>query len=97
MSDEFTSVNSLCILRSGRLVCLCKCDRRCRGEIKALIGGECIFIYSGSVRLISFEVSLISKEISRAEPAYVNIRLPVNVPPAPIPNMSDIFIPENTI
>ena len=37
-------------------------------------GGEgCILIYSGSVRLVSFEIRAISKEISRAEPEYMNI------------------------
>ena len=35
-------------------------------EAKALIGGECIFIYSCYARLISFEINLISKESSRA-------------------------------
>ena len=42
-------------------------------KAKALIGGECIFIYSCYAGLISFEVNLISKEISRAEPEYMNI------------------------
>ena len=31
-------------------------------------GGGSIFIYSGSARLISFEINFISKETSRAEP-----------------------------
>ena len=35
-----------------------------------------MFIYSGSARLVSFEIKLISKEISRAEPEYMNIHLP---------------------
>ena len=39
-------------------------------------GGGCIFIYSGSGRLISFEIRLISKEINRAEPEYVNMHPP---------------------
>ena len=38
----------------------------------------CIFIYSGSGRLISFEINLISKEISRAEPEYMNMHIPIN-------------------
>ena len=42
------------------------------GEGRALIGGGCIFIYSWSARLISSEISFISKEISRAEPEYMN-------------------------
>ena len=43
-------------------------------------GGGCIFIYSGSARLVSFEIKLISKEISRAEPEYMNIHpLPISV------------------
>ena len=32
----------------------------------------CIFIYSGSARLTSFEINFISKETSRAEPEYRN-------------------------
>ena len=32
-----------------------------------------IFIYSGSAPLISFEINLISKEISEAEPEYMNM------------------------
>ena len=40
-------------------------------------GGVCIFIYSGSARLVSFEIKLIiSKEISRVEPEYMNIHPP---------------------
>ena len=39
-------------------------------------GGGCIFIYSGSARLVSFEIKLISKEASRAEPEYINIHPP---------------------
>ena len=41
-----------------------------RAVARALIGGGggCIFIYSGSARLVSFEIKLISKEVSRAEP-----------------------------
>ena len=38
--------------------------------------GGCIFIYSGSARLVSFEIKLISKEASRAEPEYMNIHPP---------------------
>ena len=42
-----------------------------------------MFIYSGSARLVSksFEMSLISKEISRTELEYMNIDPPlINVP-----------------
>ena len=39
-------------------------------------GGGCIFIYSGSARLVSFEIKLISKEVSRAKPEYMNIHPP---------------------
>ena len=39
-------------------------------------GGGCIFIYSGSARLTSFEINFISKETSRAEPEYMNIHPP---------------------
>ena len=38
--------------------------------------GGGIFIYSGSGRLISFEMRLTSKEISRAEPEYMNMHSP---------------------
>ena len=51
-----------------------------RAVARALIGGGggggCIFIYSGSARLVSFEVKLISKKVSWAEPEYVNIQPP---------------------
>ena len=46
-----------------------------RAVARTLIGG-CIFIYSGSARLVSFEMKLISKEVSRAEPEYMNIHPP---------------------
>ena len=39
-------------------------------------GGGCIFIYSARARLVSFEMKLISKEVSRAEPEYMNIHPP---------------------
>ena len=38
--------------------------------------GGCIFIYSGRARLVSFEIKLISKEVSWAEPEYMNIHPP---------------------
>ena len=48
-----------------------------RAVARALIGGGgCIFIYSDPARLVSFEIKLISKEVSRAEPEYMNIHLP---------------------
>ena len=48
-----------------------------RAVTRALIGGGGgIFIYSGSARLVSFEVKLISKKVSWAEPEYVNIQPP---------------------
>ena len=46
-----------------------------RAVARTLIGG-CIFIYSGSARLVSLEIKLTSKEISRAEPKYMNIHPP---------------------
>ena len=50
---------------------------RTRAVARALIGGGgCIFIYSGRARLVSFEMKLISKEVSRAEPEYMNIHPP---------------------
>ena len=45
---------------------------------KIMLGG-CIFIYSGSARLTSFEINFISKETSRAEPEYMNIHPPISV------------------
>ena len=50
---------------------------KCRG--RTLIGGGCIFIYSGYARLTSFKINFISKETSRAEPEYMNIHPPINV------------------
>ena len=49
-----------------------------RAVARALIGGGggCIFIYSGRARLVSFEIKLISNEVSRAEPEYMNIHPP---------------------
>ena len=46
--------------------------REDRAVFRALIGGVCIFIYSGSARLVSFEIKLISKDVSRAKPEYNN-------------------------
>ena len=46
-----------------------------RAVAGALTGG-CIFIYSGPARLVSLEIKLISKEVSRAEPEYMNIHPP---------------------
>ena len=39
-------------------------------------GGGCIFIYSSSAWLVSFEIKLISKEVSRAKLEYMNIHPP---------------------
>ena len=48
-----------------------------RAVARALIGGGgCIFIYSSCAPLVSFEIKLISKEVSRAEPEYMNIHPP---------------------
>ena len=47
-----------------------------RAGARTLIGGGCIFIYSGYARLISFEVNFITKENSRAEPECMNIHPP---------------------
>ena len=46
-----------------------------------------MFIYSGSARLVSFEMKLISKEVSRAEPEYMNIH-----PPPPISVLATALI-----
>ena len=53
---------------------LCLTAKAHRAVARALIGG-CILIYSGSARLVSFEIKLISKEVSRAESEYMNIHL----------------------
>ena len=59
------------------------------GGSRALIGGGgvCIFIYSGSAQLISFQINLISKEISWPEPEYMNMHPPppVNTLDPPLP------------
>ena len=48
-----------------------------RAVARTLIGGGgCIFIYSGSARLTSFEINFISKETSRTRPEYMNIHTP---------------------
>ena len=56
-----------------------------RAVTRTLIGGGggCIFIYSGSDQLTSFEINFISKETSRAEPEYMNIH-----PPPPISTLA---------
>ena len=41
------------------------------------MGGGGVLIYSGSARLVSFEIKLISKEASRAEPEYMNIQMTI--------------------
>ena len=51
-----------------------------RDVARALIGG-CIFIYSGPARLVSFEIKLTSKEVSRAEPEYNEYTPPPPPPP----------------
>ena len=52
-----------------------------RAVARTLIGGGCIFIYSGSARLTCFEINFISKKTSWARPEYMNIH-----PPPPPPN-----------
>ena len=42
-------------------------------SVERYLGGGVYFIYSGRARLVSFEMKLISKEVSRAEPEYMNI------------------------
>ena len=55
-----------------------KSDESSRAVARTLIGGggRCIFIYSGSARLTSFEINFITKETSRARPEYMNIHPP---------------------
>ena len=51
-----------------------------RAGARTLIGGGgLIFIYSSYARLISFEINFNTKEISWAEPEYMNIHTPINV------------------
>ena len=45
-----------------------------------------VYIYTGSARLVSCEIKLISKEASRAEPEYMNIHTPT--PPTPHPQLA---------
>ena len=48
-----------------------------RAVARTLTGGRGVYIHiSGSARLVSFEIKLISKDISRAEPEYMNIHPP---------------------
>ena len=48
-----------------------------RAVARALIGGGgCIFISSGSARLVSFEIKLILKDLIGAEPEYINKHTP---------------------
>ena len=54
------------------------CNHELRAVDKTLIGGGGIFIYSSSAQLTSFEINFISKEISRAEPEYMNIHPPIS-------------------
>ena len=69
------------LLTSGRFYHLIHTHVACRAVARTLIGGGggCIFIYSGSVRLISFEINFISKETSRAEPEYEYTPPPISV------------------
>ena len=68
----------------GEVISVLSLEGRCRillrvsrvGARTLIGGGGCIFIYSGSARLVSFEINFISKETSRAEPEYMNIRPP---------------------
>ena len=59
-----------------------------RAVARALIGGGgCIFIYSGSDRLVSFEIKLISKEVSRGR-----TRIYEYTPPPPISVLATALI-----
>ena len=69
-----------CSVISNKLLPKQLLSNACRAVARTLIGGGgCIFIYSGSARLASFEINFISKETSRAEPEYMNT-------PPPPPN-----------
>ena len=64
------------------MIIVCLYISAIRAVARTLIGGGgggCIFIYSGSARLTSFEINFISKETSRAQLEYMNI-----YPPPPI-------------
>ena len=47
-------------------------------------------MYSGSARLVSFEIKLISKEATRAEPEYMNIH-----PPPPVSVLATALLKSN--
>ena len=70
--DVFSRVWHLIIIGGGTfIIIICaisyEINDLCRAVARTLIGGGgCIFIYSGSARLVSFEIKLISKEVSRA-------------------------------
>ena len=52
-----------------------------RAVARALIGGGGVYIHIlGRARLVSFEMKLISKEVSRVEPEYINIHPPPRPP-----------------
>ena len=65
---------------SETIACDSIIDKTVYSKDAALIGGGggVVFIYSGSARLICFEIRLISKKISRAENEYMNIPPPIN-------------------
>ena len=83
--DHLCVTNIWLILRFQTPVVLKIPAGTCRAVARTLIGGGggggCIFIYSGSARVASFEINFISKETSLAEPEYMNIH-----PPPPPPN-----------
>ena len=53
------------------------CSKTRAGARTLIGGGGGVHIHiSGYARLISFEINIITKETSRAEPEYMNIHLP---------------------
>ena len=52
--------------------------------------GRCIFIYSGSPRLISFEIRFFLKETGRAKPEFMNVH-PINALDPALKSSKEIF------
>ena len=62
-----------------------------RGETRVLIGGGGGAYSYIRVLLIPFEINLISKEITHAEPKYVNIHPPINALVSPLVTAVNFF------
>ena len=74
MANYYTTL----LKKPSKRVQVCSAILTIRAGARTLLG-RCIFIYSGSVRPISFEINFISKETSRIELEYKNIHPPIDV------------------